>query len=197
MGLITDIQPPDVETRMAIVQRKADDYRLTLPPEVVTYISESIRDNIRELEGALTRVAAYSRLTHHPIDLPTTQEVLADLLSDPNNQHRIRPKEIIEVTAKFYAIELSDILGESRKRPLAHARQIAMYLVREMTDLSYPAIGKEFGGRDHTTVMHAVDKISLMLQNSPELYRDLQELTQRLRGARGPHSTTLYNTVDK
>lgn len=196
MGLITDIQPPDIETRMAIVQRKADDYHIFLPPEVVTYISESIRNNIRELEGALTRLAAYSRLTQHEIDLESTEQVLADLLSDPAHERGIRPREIIDVTAAFYSIELSEILGESRRRPLAHARQIAMYLVREMTDLSYPAIGKEFGGRDHTTVMHAVEKISLLLQDSPELYRDLQELTQRLRGPRRQNGLTVHNPVD-
>lgn len=189
MGLITDIQPPDIETRMAIVRKKAEDHSLAIPTDVIAFISESIRDNIRELEGALTRVSAYSRLTHAPITLDMASSVLCDLISVSAPRRRISTREIIRVVAEFYSLSQSDLVGESRKRPIAVARQVAMYLVREMTELSYPGIGKEFGGRDHTTVMHGVEKIGSLMQSSLDLYDQVNELTHLLKGGIVPSTT--------
>lgn len=182
MGLITDIQPPDIETRMAIVRKKAEDHRVAIPSEVIEYISEAIRDNIRELEGALTRVSAYSRLNKTPITLGLAQAVLSDIITTPAFQRQITPTEILTVTAKYFSLPTDELVGESRKRPIATARQVGMYLVREMTELSYPAIGKFFGGRDHTTVIHAVEKIAAQMQSSRELYEQVNDLTHQLRG---------------
>ncbi len=182
MGLTTDIQAPDLETRMAIVSKKVDDLRVTVPKEVIEMISSSIRDNIRELEGALTRVTAYANLTDQPITESLTRRVLADIIgNNPSEGNFIGVKEIVTTTSSYLQISVKEIFGDSRKKPIVMARQIAMYLTRELTEMSYPVIGKEFGGRDHTTVMHAVDKISKQMQTSREVYDQVTELHRMLR----------------
>ncbi len=182
MGLTTDIQAPDLETRMAIVSKKVDDLKVIVPKEVIEMISSSIRDNIRELEGALTRVTAYANLTDQPITDALTRRVLADIVDvNPSESNFVGVKEIVETTSNYLKVPVREIFGDSRKKPIVMARQIAMYLTRELTEMSYPVIGKEFGGRDHTTVMHAVDKISKQMQTSREVYDQVTELHKMLR----------------
>ncbi|SHE96853.1 chromosomal replication initiator protein DnaA [Ferrithrix thermotolerans DSM 19514] len=182
MGLTTDIQAPDLETRMAIVSKKVEELGVVVPTEVVSLISTSVKDNIRELEGALTRVTAFANLTGQPITESLTKRVLADLVGD-NDRVSNRPtvRQIVEATSHHLKVTPLDIYGDSRKKPIATARQIAMYLTRELTEMSYPVIGKEFGGRDHTTVMHAVDKISKQMQSSREIYDQVTEIHRLLR----------------
>jgi chromosomal replication initiator protein len=182
MGLITDIQPPDLETRLAILRNKADREVTSMPPEVLEYIAANITDNIRVLEGALIRVAAFANLTDEKLTVETAARVLSDLLTD-RQPRPITPKVILEATSQMFGFDVEEITGKKRQRPLVTARQIAMYVFRELTDLSYPAIAREFGGRDHTTVIHAVEKISNQMRTQRPIYDQVTELVQTIRSA--------------
>ncbi len=177
MGLITDIQPPDVETRLAILRKKAGG---KMSSDVLEFIATNITNNIRELEGAFIRVSAYASLNGEPATVDLAQHVLADSLRD-NEPRRITTTLILEVTSKKYGFELDELIGKSRRRPLVTARQVAMYVMRELTDLSYPAIAREFGGRDHTTVIHAVDKIGALMNERRQIYDQVTELITLLK----------------
>ena len=179
-GLLTDVQPPDVETRLAILRKKAEREPVAAPDEVLSYIATHITNNIRELEGALHRVLAYSSINQTPLTLPVAERVLGDLIT-VNTPRQITPKLILEATAEMFGLSMEDLRGKSRSRPLVTARQIAMYVLREMTDFSYPAIGREFGDRDHTTVMHAVTKISKLMAERRAIYDQVTELMTRLK----------------
>ncbi len=185
-GLLTDIQPPDLETRLAILRKKTENYRLAVPPEVMSYIASKIQTNIRELEGALIRVAAYASLTRSEVTLDLAQNVLQSLLYG-SREARVTEDLVISLTADYFGLTDDEIRSASRSRPLVHARQIAMYLCRELTDLSLPRIGDRFGGRDHSTVIHADKKIRKLLQERRACYEQVQELTERIRqqAARG------------
>ncbi|MCP3913204.1 MAG: chromosomal replication initiator protein DnaA [Actinomycetia bacterium] len=183
MGLITDIQPPDLETRMAILRKKGERLATPIPNDVLEFIATHVIDNIRELEGALTRITAWSTLNNEPLSVPMTERVLADILADQQPQP-ITVSRIIDETADIFGFTQEEICGKSRRRPLVTARQIAMYVSRELTDLSYPAIAREFGGRDHTTVMHAVDKIASQMGERSQIYDQVLELRKRTRGGR-------------
>jgi chromosomal replication initiator protein len=180
MGLMTDVQPPDLETRLAILRNKAEREATWIPPEVLDYIATNITDNIRVLEGALIRVAAFANLTAEELSVDTAAHVLADLLT-ARQPRPITPAVILEATSKMFGIPVEEIIGRKRQRPLVTARQVAMYVFREITDLSYPAIAREFGGRDHTTVIHAVDKISAQMQTHRPTYDQVTELVQIIR----------------
>ncbi|MEO2124594.1 MAG: chromosomal replication initiator protein DnaA [Acidimicrobiales bacterium] len=182
MGLITDIQPPDIETRLAILRKKAEDTpsKVKIPAEVLLFIAENITDNIRELEGALTRVTAFSSLNDVQLTEDMARTVLQDLIT-ANKPLRITPDLILEKTVEMYSFSLDELTGGSRRRPLVTARQISMYVFRDLTDLSYPAIAKEFGGRDHTTVIHAVDKISNLMAERREIYDQVTTLTAAIK----------------
>ena len=179
-GLLTDIQSPDIETRLAILRRNAEFAPAPVPPEVMTFIAENVHQNIRELEGALTRVTAFASLTNETITLTTAREVLSDIV-DSSRTAPITADRIIQVTADYCSTTPEDLVGPSRKQPLARSRQIAMYLCREHTDLSLPKIGKHFGGRDHTTVIHAIDKVKTLMQTNMEVFDQVTILGQRLR----------------
>ena len=182
MGLITDIQPPDVETRLAILRKKAEDTpgNFEISPEVLLFIAENITDNIRELEGALTRVTAYANLDQVPITEKLAKTILQDLINS-NQPLPITPDVILSKTSEMYGFSIDELIGGSRRRPLVTARQISMYIFRELTELSYPAIAKEFGGRDHTTVIHAVDKISQLMAERREIYDQVTALTTAVK----------------
>ena len=182
MGLITDIQPPDVETRLAILRKKAEDTpgNFEISPEVLLFIAENITDNIRELEGALTRVTAYANLDQVPITETLAKTILQDLINS-NQPLPITPDVILSKTSEMYGFSIDELIGGSRRRPLVTARQISMYIFRELTELSYPAIAKEFGGRDHTTVIHAVDKISQLMAERREIYDQVTALTAAVK----------------
>jgi chromosomal replication initiator protein len=179
-GLLTDIQTPDVETRLAILRSNAEFAPAPVPRDVLTFIAESVQTNIRELEGALTRVTAYAALTHEIITLEMAQEVLRDLVPTPDMKP-LTSDDIINRVAAYCGYSREDLLGSSRRQPLARHRQIAMYLCREYTDLSLPKIGRAFGNRDHTTVLHAVDKIKGMMQSDADVYKDVTSLSHDLR----------------
>ena len=180
MGLMTDIQPPDIETRMAILQKKAEVSDAEIPHDTLMFIAERVTDNIRELEGALIRVTAYANLTGEALSIDLCQRVLGDLLTS-NQPRQITPSVILNETSDMFGFSVDDIIGASRRRPLVTARQVAMYVFREATDLSYPAIAREFGGRDHTTVIHAVDKITKLMAERREIYDQVTELTNRIK----------------
>ena len=179
-GLITDIKPPELETRIAILRKKSALDRIEAPPEVLEYIADKIDSNIRELEGALIRVAAFASLNRQPVSYALAEDVLKDLLpSDVGPE--ITSALIMTQTAAYFGISLDDLCGSSRSRVLVTARQIAMYLCREMTDLSLPKIGQQFGGRDHTTVMHADRKIRQLMAERRSLYNQVTDLTGRIK----------------
>ena len=180
MGLITDIQPPDLETRLAILRKKAERETQPVPADVLEYIASNVKDNIRELEGALIRVAAFANLNDLPLSVDVATEILHDLVST-RQPRPITPDLIIDTTAEMFGFTKEEIIGQRRHRPLVTARQIAMYVFRELTDLSYPAIAREFGGRDHTTVIHAVDKIGALMKDRRQIYDQVTELTQAIR----------------
>ncbi|HEY2191896.1 MAG TPA: chromosomal replication initiator protein DnaA [Actinomycetospora sp.] len=179
-GLITDIQPPELETRIAILRKKAAGERMAAPPEVLEFIADRIERNIRELEGALIRVTAFASLNRQPIDLQLAEIVLRDLIPD-SRQSEITAPTIMAVTAEFYDVSIDDLTGPGKTKALALARQIAMYLCRELTDLSLPRIGQTFGNRDHTTVMHADKKIRKEMAERRRTYEQVQELTARIK----------------
>jgi chromosomal replication initiator protein len=180
MGLTTDIQPPDLETRLAILDKKAEGEPRPIPDEILAFIAENIIDNIRELEGALNRVSALTNLVKEPLSLEVAQKHLHDILGE-RQPRPITPQIILEATAGMFDFTVEEIKGKSRRRPLVTARQIGMYVSRELTDLSYPAIAREFGGRDHTTVMHAVEKIKALMKERRQIYDQVTELVQRIR----------------
>jgi chromosomal replication initiator protein len=180
MGLITDIQPPDVETRIAILRRKVETEGLEIPDDVLEYAAGRISSNVRELEGALTRIAAYGSLSRHLIDLDLAKGVLQDAF--PERSTRPISISIIQrEVCKYYSIGNSELVGSKRSQNIVYPRQIAMYLARELTDLSLPKIGEAFGGRDHTTVMHATAKIKKMMNAQREVYNQIQALTNTIR----------------
>jgi chromosomal replication initiator protein len=180
MGLTTEINPPELETRLAILRKKSEREPIAPPSEVLEFIASNITNNIRELEGALIRVCAFASLTSNPLTVELAEGVLGDILT--NSQPRpITPALILEKTSEMFAFTIDEIRGQSRRRPLVTARQIGMYVMRELTDLSYPAIAREFGGRDHTTVIHAVDKIGTLMKERRQIYDQVTELTQRIR----------------
>ncbi|PFG41416.1 chromosomal replication initiator protein DnaA [Isoptericola jiangsuensis] len=180
-GLITDVQPPDLETRIAILRKKAASERLDVPAEVLSYIGSRISTNIRELEGALIRVTAFANLNKQQVDLALAEIVLKDLLTDDDQAAEITPAVVIAQTAAYFGLTIEDLCGTSRSRVLVTARQIAMYLCRELTDLSLPKIGQQFGGRDHTTVMHANRKIAGQMAERRSTYNQVTELTSRIK----------------
>ncbi len=179
-GLITDVQPPDLETRIAILRKKTIQERLVAPPDVLEYIASKISTNIRELEGALIRVTAFASLNRQPVDLAVTEIVLKDLLPSETGPE-ITASQIMTATAQYFGVTVEDLCGSSRSRVLVTARQIAMYLCRELTDLSLPKIGQAFGGRDHTTVMHADRKIRQLMAERRSLYNQVTDLTSRIK----------------
>ncbi len=179
-GLLTDIQPPDVETRLAILRKNADFAPSPVPEEVLELIAARVSDNIRELEGALTRVTAYAALTTQEITIEMAREVLRDLMP-AHDQRPPTPDEIIAATASLHGFTIDELAGPSRRQPLVMARQTAMYLCRDLTDLSLPRIGRLFGGRDHTTVLHAVEKVKRLMQSDRQLFERVTALSQDLR----------------
>lgn len=179
-GLLTDVQPPDLETRIAILRKKAIGDQLRAPDDVLEYIASKIATNIRELEGALIRVTAFASLNRQPVDLQLAEVVLKDLISDGDG-HEITASTIMAQTADYFGLTLEDLTGTSRSRVLVTARQIAMYLCREMTEMSLPKIGQAFGGRDHTTVMHANRKVRELMTERRSIYNQVTELTNRIR----------------
>jgi chromosomal replication initiator protein len=179
-GLMTDVQAPDLETRIAILRKKADQEKISAPPEVLEFIASKVTTNIRELEGALIRVTAFANLNRKPVEMDLAEIVLKDLFPDGAGPE-ITPSAIMNQTAQYFGLTIDDLSGSSRSRVLVTARQIAMYLCRELTDLSLPKIGQLFGGRDHTTVMHAERKIRTMMNERRSVYNQVTELTNRIK----------------
>jgi chromosomal replication initiator protein len=179
-GLITDIQPPDLETRLAILRNKSERDRVPVPPETLEFIASHITSNIRELEGALIRVTAFASLNAVSITTELAQQQLADLLTDTTPRPRT-DAELLDEMAAILGFDVDALRGKSRQRPLVTARQIAMYVFRDLTDLSYPSIARLFGGRDHTTVIHAVEKIQRQMGERKQIYEQVTDLVQRLK----------------
>jgi len=182
--LITDVQPPDqppdLETRIAILRKKAAQERLNAPPDVLEFIASKIQSNIRELEGALIRVTAFASLNRTGVDLALAEIVLKDLIPE-SEQSAISAATIMAATAEYFSVTVEELCGSSRSRVLVTARQIAMYLCRELTDLSLPKIGQTFGNRDHTTVMHAERKIRNLMAERRSIFNQVTELTNRIK----------------
>ncbi|WP_461471945.1 chromosomal replication initiator protein DnaA [Microbacterium sp. HJ5] len=178
-GLITDVQAPDLETRIAILRKKAQSERLHIPDEVLEYIATVVSSNIRELEGALIRVSAFASLNRSTLDMSLAQTVLRDIV-DQDDANVISPTDIITATAQYFKLTVDDLYGSSRSQSVATARQIAMYLCRERTSLSLPKIGQLFGNRDHTTVMYAYKKISDLMKERRSIYNQVSEITAQL-----------------
>lgn len=179
-GLITDVQPPDLETRIAILKRKATAEKLLVPPDVLEFIASRIQTNIRELEGALIRVTAFASLNREDVTMGLADKVLRDLIPD-GGEAEVSAQTIITETASYFGVDVDDLVGKSRAQTLVLFRQIAMYLCRELTDLSLPKIGQEFGGKDHTTVMHADRKIRELLRERRTVFNQVTELTNRIK----------------
>jgi chromosomal replication initiator protein len=179
-GLITDVQAPDLETRIAILRKKAYGERLQVPDPVLEFIASKVQTNIRELEGALIRVTAFASLNKQQVDLPLAELVLKDLISDEQGP-QITAAIIMAATAEYFSVTMEELQGSNRSRTLVNARQIAMYLCRELTELSLPRIGASFGGKDHTTVMHAVKKITNLMSERRATYTQVTELTARIK----------------
>jgi len=179
-GLITDIQPPELETRIAILRRKASQDKLKAPDEVLEYIASKISTNIRELEGALIRVTAFASLNRQPVDMTLAEIVLKDLIVD-ESVPEITANIIMAQTAAYFSLTIDDLCGTSRSHAFVNARQIAMYLCRELTELSLPKIGQTFGGRDHTTVMHADRKVRTLMAERRSIFNQVTELTNRIK----------------
>ncbi len=180
-GLITDIQAPNLETRIAIMKKKATTEDMDIPNDVLNFIASKIQSNIRELEGALIRVNAFSKLTNQEITVDLANEALKDIIS--NNKPEIITVDLIkEITAKYFNIEVGDFNLKKRTRAIAYPRQVAMYLSRELTDLSLPKIGEEFGGRDHSTVIHAYDKIAKEIESNFDFRNLIQRITKEIQG---------------
>ncbi|WP_291382712.1 chromosomal replication initiator protein DnaA [Demequina sp.] len=178
-GLMTDVQPPDLETRIAILRKKAQADDVQAPPDVLEYIASNITSNIRELEGALIRVTAFAALNKQQVDLSLAQVVLKDLISDDDSE--ITAASIIGKTAEYFGITMEELTGTSRSRVFVTARQIAMYLCRQLTELSLPKIGEHFGGKDHTTVMYAVKKVEDQIAQRRQMYNQVNEIHARIK----------------
>jgi len=178
-GLIADIQPPDLETKVAILRKKAEEKKLDLPDEVALFIAERVRSNIRELEGHLNRVTAFASLTGNRVSIDLAKEALKDLLSKDNKP--ITSTEILKVVAAHYGIKVSDLKSKSNSRPIAYPRQVAMYICKQLTDLSYPEIGKQFNNKHHSTVMYSVEKIEQLMQDDQQVARTIEMLTKQFR----------------
>jgi chromosomal replication initiator protein len=174
-GLVTDVQPPELETRIAILRKKAEREPTKVPDEVLEFIATNVRDNIRILEGALHRVTAFASLSHEDLDEALARRVLQSLFAGDQPQ-QVTARMILDATARMFGFTLDELCGPNRRRPLVTARQIAMYVMRELTDFSYPAIAREFGGRDHTTVIHAVEKIADQMKERRAIYDQVTEL---------------------
>ena len=181
-GLITDIQPPDLETRLAILRNKAERDNTPLPDDVLEFIATNITSNIRELEGALIRVTAYANLTREPASVAMAEQQLADLLTATATKHRTDEEMLTEI-AGYLGFTVEALKGKSRQRPLVSARQIAMYVFRDMTELSYPAIARLFGGRDHTTVIHAVDKTQRLMREDKATFDQVTDIIGRIKNS--------------
>jgi chromosomal replication initiator protein len=178
-GLIADIQPPDLETKVAILRKKAEDRKTDLPHDAALFIAERVRSNIRELEGHLNRVVAFASLSGHAINIDLVKEALRDLLSKENKP--ITAPEIMKVVAAHYGIKVSDLKSKSNARPISYPRQVAMYICKELTDLSYPEIGKLFNNKHHSTVMYSVEKIDQLIQDDQQVARTVEMLTKQFR----------------
>jgi chromosomal replication initiator protein len=179
-GLITEVQPPELETRLAILQTKAEHEGVDVPDEVLEFIATHVKDNIRELEGALIRVTAFASLNRQRMSRELAEVVLSDIVS-ADQPRRITPQVILEATSDSFGFSVEELCGPNRRRPLVTARQVSMYVFRELTDFSYPAIGREFGGRDHSTVMHAVEKISKLMKERHQIYNQVTDLIVRIK----------------
>jgi len=179
-GLCVDVQPPDLETRIAILQLKAERDGIAVPSEVVEFVASKFDQSVRELEGALVRVVAWSELTSQPIDVPLAERALQDLI--PQTENEIPPQLIMEETASYFQLSAADLMSKSRSRPLTQARHIAMYLMRENTGLSLVKIGEIFGGRDHTTALHGIKKVETDMRARDTTFREVQDLTRNIRG---------------
>ncbi|MGH3014350.1 MAG: chromosomal replication initiator protein DnaA [Gaiellaceae bacterium] len=183
-GLITDIQPPDLETRIAILRKKVKTDAIHVPDsQVLTFVASRISTNIRELEGALTRVVAFSSLTGRPMTVELAQEVLKDVFPQ-GEMPEISVEQIQQTVVERFGMSLQELTGDRRSQSIVYPRQVAMYLCRELTDSSLPKIGKKFGGRDHTTVIHATSKIAKLIREDRNVYNLVQELTARIKQAR-------------
>jgi chromosomal replication initiator protein len=182
-GLVTDIQPPDLETRIAILRKKAIMDRLEVDDEVLTFIASKVSTNIRELEGALVRILAYASLYGRQVTVALAEEVLRDIL--PDQAYREIPIELIQhEVCRYFGISKADLVGASRSKGFAYPRQVAMYLSRELTDVSLPKIGKAFGGRDHSTVMHATSKIANLINSDRDAFSQIHEITHHIKSKR-------------
>jgi chromosomal replication initiator protein len=179
-GLTTDIQPPELETRIAILRTKAEREHAVVGDDVLDFIATMVKENIRELEGALIRVTAFASLNRQPLTRELAESILADFVA-AKQPRQITARQIIETSAGHFGFSVEELIGPSRRRPLVIARQIAMYLFRELTDFSYPAIGREFSDRDHTTVIHAVEKISGLMKERRQVYDQVTELSVQIK----------------
>lgn len=176
-GLIADIQPPDFETRIAILRKKAESENYEVPDDVINYIAQNIQSNIRKLEGALIRIYAYSSLSNREVNLELAQEALKHLIS---SNKKVTIKDIQEVVANYYSISVDEILSKKKNKNIAFPRQVAMYITRKLTDFSLPKIGDNFGGRDHSTVLHACNKITENIENSSDLKKKIDDIISML-----------------
>ncbi len=179
-GLITEVQPPELETRLAILQTKAEHERVDVPDDVLEFIATHVKDNIRELEGALIRVTAFASLNRQPMSRELAEVVLSDIVS-ADQPRRITPQVILDATSETFGFTVDELCGPNRRRPLVTARQVSMYVFRELTDFSYPAIGRVFGGRDHSTVMHAVEKVANLMKERHQIYNQVTDLIVRIK----------------
>jgi len=179
-GLVTDIKPPDLETRMAILKKYSEREKLTVSDDILGLIAARVTSNIRELEGALTRVVAFSSLTNSKPDLDTAKNILKDILPG-DKEYKISIQKIVKEVSRFFSIPINDILSAKRNKFISHARQLAMYLARELTSSSLPQIGKAIGGRDHTTVIYAVSKIAGLITKDRNVYMQIQEITNKIK----------------
>jgi chromosomal replication initiator protein len=181
-GLITDIQPPELETRLAILRKKSEGEKVTVPEDVLELIATYVKDNIRELEGALTRLSAYASIHRVPVTNQLASVVLSDVIA-ASAPRQVTAKQILEATATAFDLSVAEICGPSRRRPLVAARQTAMYLFRDLTEYSYPAIAREFGDRDHTTVMHAQKKVARLMAEKRQVYEQVTDLIHKIKSA--------------
>ncbi len=181
-GLITDIQPPDIETRIAILKKKAEAESINLSADVLEYIASRISSNIRELEGALTRMSAFASLTGNNIDLELAKDTLKEIL--PNIEHKpISLSHIQSAVCNYFNVSKADLISNKRSQSIVYPRHIAVYLSRELTDLSLPKIGSSFGGRDHSTIMHSISKVEKMMNESRDIYNQVREITSKIKSA--------------
>jgi chromosomal replication initiator protein len=181
-GLITDIQPPELETRLAILRKKSEGEKVKVPEDVLELIATYVKDNIRELEGALTRLSAYASIHRVPVTSQLASVVLSDVIA-ASAPRQVTARQILEATASAFDLSVAEICGPSRRRPLVAARQTAMYLFRDLTEYSYPAIAREFGDRDHTTVMHAQKKVARLMAEKRQVYEQVTDLIHRIKSA--------------